>query len=41
MDSILNSKEPVCITGSVALAGAAKAAWALRARSVPPENDDE
>ncbi|MCL5998342.1 MAG: bifunctional folylpolyglutamate synthase/dihydrofolate synthase, partial [Chloroflexi bacterium] len=41
VDSILNAKEAVCITGSVALAGAARAVWALRSRSVVPENDEE
>jgi dihydrofolate synthase / folylpolyglutamate synthase len=40
MDAVINASEPVCITGSVALVGAARAVWALRSKSALPETDE-
>jgi hypothetical protein len=41
VDAVINSKEAVCITGSVALAGAARAVWARRSRIFVPESDED
>jgi dihydrofolate synthase/folylpolyglutamate synthase len=40
MDAVIDSNDAVCITGSVALAGAARAIWAEKARLFTPEYDD-
>jgi dihydrofolate synthase / folylpolyglutamate synthase len=40
IDAIVGASEPVCITGSVALVGAARVAWALRTRSPMPDTDE-
>ncbi|HEY3290728.1 MAG TPA: folylpolyglutamate synthase/dihydrofolate synthase family protein [Anaerolineae bacterium] len=39
VDAIVNSKDAVCITGSIALTGAVRSAWAVRAHLPPPETD--
>lgn len=39
VDAVINSKDAVCITGSVALTGAVRSAWALRAHMPMPESD--
>jgi dihydrofolate synthase/folylpolyglutamate synthase len=41
VDAVINSKEAVCITGSVALAGAVRAVWARRSRIFVPESDED
>jgi dihydrofolate synthase/folylpolyglutamate synthase len=40
MDAVIRSSEPACVTGSVALAGAARAVWAERSRMPQPEADE-
>ena len=40
MDAVINSNDAVCITGSVALVGAARAVWAEKSRLFKPEYDD-
>jgi dihydrofolate synthase/folylpolyglutamate synthase len=39
LDSVINSSEAVCITGSVAVVGEARVKWALRMGAVLPEVD--
>ncbi len=41
LDAAINASEPVCITGSVALVGTARAAWARRSKAFQVETDDE
>jgi dihydrofolate synthase/folylpolyglutamate synthase len=40
MDVIIASDDPVCITGSIALVGAARRVWAQRSRAMLPESDE-
>jgi dihydrofolate synthase/folylpolyglutamate synthase len=40
MDAVIGSSEPACVTGSVALVGAARAVWAQRAKAFRPETDE-
>jgi dihydrofolate synthase/folylpolyglutamate synthase len=40
LDSVISGHDPVCITGSIALTGAIRAAWATRTRLPPPESDE-
>ncbi len=40
MDAVINSNDAVCITGSVALVGAARAVWAEKSKMFVPENDE-
>jgi dihydrofolate synthase / folylpolyglutamate synthase len=40
MDAVINSNDAVCITGSVALVGAARAVWARRSHGAIPDTDD-
>ncbi len=40
MDAAINSNEPVCVTGSVALTGAARAVWAERSKAFQTEDDE-
>ena len=40
MNRAIDSEDPVCIAGSVALTGVARAVWAARSRGNPPETDE-
>ena len=40
MDAVINSKDAVCVTGSVALVGAARAVWAKRSHGIIPDTDE-
>lgn len=40
MDVVINSNDAVCITGSVALVGAARAVWGEKSKMFVPENDE-
>jgi dihydrofolate synthase/folylpolyglutamate synthase len=39
MDEVIKGNDAVCITGSVALTGAARAVWAVRSHGLIPEKD--